>query len=118
MKRADRGLLHGTVELLVLRTLADDAMHGLAVSRALRARSDGVVVLKDAALYQALHRMERQGLVESRWGLSEKGKRAKFYRITEEGRTRLEREASAWRRYAAAVSHILDPGRDAGAEGA
>ena len=114
MNRADRGLLHGTVELLILRTLQGGAMHGFAVSRALRARSEGVVVLKDAALYQALHRMERQGLVEPQWGVSEKGKRAKFYELTAAGRRRLEREASAWRRYAAAVSRILEPGTGGG----
>ena len=84
-------------------------MHGFAVSRRLRTQSDGVVVLKEAALYQALHRMERQGLVEAEWGLSEKGKRAKFYCLTRLGEERLGREASAWRRYAAAVAHILGP---------
>mgnify|MGYP006292568525 CR=1 FL=1 len=98
MTPADRGLLHGTVELLILRTLEREPMHGFAISRDLAGRSDGVVELKDAALYQALHRMERDGLVESEWGLSSKGKRARFYRLTAKGERRLEREASAWNR--------------------
>ena len=81
--------------------------HGFAVSRDLRARSGGVVELKDAALYQALHRMERQRLVEGEWGLSEKGKRAKFYRLTRKGEKRLESSASEWNRWAEAVGRIL-----------
>lgn len=109
MKAADRRLLHGSVELLILRTLEREPMHGVAVSRDLAERSDGVVELKDAALYQALHRMEREGLVDGEWGRSEKGKRAKFYRLTAKGRRRLERETGAWSRWAAAVARILAP---------
>jgi transcriptional regulator len=111
MTAADRGHLHGTVELLILRTLSREPMHGFAVSRDLRARSEGVVELKDAALYQALHRMERQGLVESEWGRSEKGKRAKFYRLTTKGSRRLARDESDWKRYVDAVARILEPAK-------
>lgn len=114
MGTADSGHLHGTVELLILRTLSRRSMHGFAVSRDLEARSDGIVELKDAALYQALHRMERQGLVESEWGLSGKGKRAKFYRLTQRGHRRLERETAAWRLYASAVARILGPAPEEG----
>lgn len=112
MTRADRGLLHGTVELLILRTLTEGPRHGFAISRILKARSDGVVVLEDAALYQALHRMERHGAIESEWGISKKGKRAKFYRLTPAGEEQLEQEASAWRRYAETMARILGPTPD------
>lgn len=113
MTPSDRGLLHGTVELLILRTLArNEPMHGFAMSRDLRSRSRGVVELKDAALYQALHRMEAGGLVESEWGRSEKGKRAKFYRLKAAGRKRLERERSAWARWVEGVERVLDPAPD------
>lgn len=104
-----RGLLPGTVDLVILQTLTDGPRHGFAVSRAIHRRSEGVLDLQDAALYKALHRMERNGWVASEWGLSEKGKRAKFYRLTEEGKRQLTREASFWRTYAAAVFRILEP---------
>lgn len=104
-----RALLPGTVDLVILRTLSEGPLHGFAVSRSLRARSEGLLDLQDAALYQALHRMERSGWVEGKWGISEKGKRAKFYRLTREGRRQLEREAGFWRQYAEAVFRILDP---------
>lgn len=104
-----RGLLPGTVDLVILRTLTEGSSHGFALSRAIARRSDGVLELQDAALYQALHRMEEAGWVEAEWGISEKGRRAKFYRLTEGGRRQLRREEGFWRRYAAAVFKILEP---------
>lgn len=104
-----RGLLPGTVDLVVLQTLTAGPKHGFAVSRSIRARSDGVLDIQDAALYQALHRMEKSGWVEAEWGISDKGKRAKFYRLTPAGRRQLEEEASFWRRYAGAVAGVLEP---------
>lgn len=110
MADSSRGLLPGTVDLLILRTLdGADALHGFAVSRSIRARSEGIIEIQDAALYQALHRMEESRWVEADWGISEKGKRAKFYRITAAGRRRLAQEEGFWRRYAAAVFRILEP---------
>ena len=109
MAESQRGLLPGTVDLVILRTLTDGPLHGFAVSRAIRARSEGILELQDAALYQALHRMEESGWVEAEWGLSEKGKRAKFYRLTAGGRKQLSREEGFWRRYAAAVFKVLEP---------
>ncbi len=109
MASKSRGLLPGTVDLVVLQTLTAGAKHGFAVSRSIRARSNGVLDLQDAALYQALHRMEKSGWVASEWGISEKGKRAKFYHLTEEGGGRLSEEATFWRRYAAAVADVLEP---------
>ena len=109
MTEHDRGLLPGTVDLVVLQTLTAGPQHGFAVSRSIRARSDGVLELQDAALYKALHRMEKSGWIEAEWGISEKGKRAKFYRLTPEGTRQLEREASFWRDYAGAVFRVLEP---------
>lgn len=109
MTLADRGLLPGTVDLVILRTLEDGPRHGFDVSRTIQARSRGVLELQDAALYQALHRMERAGWVEAEWGISEKGKRAKYYSLTRAGIKQLEREAGFWRRYAEAVFRVLEP---------
>lgn len=109
MTLADRGLLPGTVDLVILRTLEDGPRHGFDLSRTIRARSGGVLELQDAALYQALHRMERAGWVEAEWGISEKGKRAKYYDLTRAGRRQLEREAGFWRQYAEAVFKVLEP---------
>jgi len=113
MAKHDRSVLPGTVDLVVLRVLSDGPQHGFGVSRILKRRSDGVVVLEDAALYQALHRLETQGLVEAEWGRSENNRRAKFYRLTSDGRSRLEAEIRSWERYSEAIRHILapDPGR-------
>ena len=102
-------LMQGTVDLLILRALQHDSpSHGYAVSRFVRARTDGVLALEDAALYQALHRLEARGWVESEWGLSENNRRAKFYRLTAAGRRQVKAEASSWRRYAAAIFRVLD----------
>ena len=103
------GLLQGTVDVLILRTLAWAPMHGYGISRWIGERSDGALAVEDAALYQALHRLERQRLVESAWGLSENNRRAKFYQLTTAGRQRLREETATWRRYATAVELILEP---------
>lgn len=102
------------MDLVVLRTLEDGPLHGFAISRAIRSRSEGVLELQDAALYQALHRLEESGWLEGEWGISEKGKRAKFYGLTPAGRKQLGREAGFWREYAAAVFRILAPARERG----
>jgi transcriptional regulator len=109
MSQQNRGLLPGTVDLVILQTLTQGAQHGFAISRSIRSRSEGILELQDAALYQALHRMEKSGWVEAEWGISEKGRRAKFYRLTGQGSRQLEHEAGFWRRYAAAVSKVLEP---------
>ena len=102
-------LIQRSVDLLILRALQDQGpSHGYAVSRFVRDRSDGMLTLEDAALYQALHRLEARGLVEAEWGTSENNRRAKFYRLTADGRQRLRREASSWRKYAQAMFRVLD----------
>jgi transcriptional regulator len=112
MATLDRNILPGTLELLVLRVLRDGPSHGLGVARALRSRSGGVIDLKDGALYQALHRLENDGLVASDWGHAESGKRAKFYTLAERGRSRLDAEVRSWHRYSDAVARILGPEYD------
>ena len=101
-------LLQGTLDVLVLKTLSWGAMHGYAVSRWIRRRTDEVLAVEDAALYQALHRLERRGWVEAEWGLSENNRRAKYYRLTAAGRRQLRTEAATWRRYADAVFKVLE----------
>jgi transcriptional regulator len=101
-------LLKGTLDVLILKSLSWGPMHGYGVSRTIRGHTGDALAVEDAALYQALHRLERSGWVESEWGLSDNNRRAKYYRLTRSGRARLRSEASVWRRYAAAVSAVLD----------
>jgi len=102
-------LLQGTLDVLVLRTLVWGEMHGYAVSRWIRQRTDGVIEIEDAPLYKALHRLERAGCVDASWGLSENNRRARFYKLTPTGRRKLRDEDQAWRRYAQAVFKVLEP---------
>ena len=108
MARASMDLMQGTVAVLILKTLSWGAMHGYDISRWIRQRTEGVLGLEDAALYQALHRLEKTGWIEAEWGLSENNRRAKFYRLTEEGRRELQIEATNWRRYAEAVFKVIE----------
>ena len=108
MVRKTATLLPGTVDLLILKTLQDSPMHGFGVSRLIRERTDGVVGLEDAALYQALHRLQAKGWLEAEWGLSDNNRRAKYYRVTREGRQQLQAQTASWRRYAKAVLGVLD----------
>jgi transcriptional regulator len=109
MNRDAMELLQGTLDVLILRTLAWRPMHGYAVSRWIRERTEGTIEIEDAPLYKALHRLERAGCVSAEWGLSENNRRARYYRLTAAGRQRLRAEESAWRRYAAAVFRVLEP---------
>lgn len=102
-------LLQGTLDVLILRTLANEAMHGYAVSRWIRERTEGTLAIEDAPLYKALHRLERAGCVEAEWGISENNRRARYYRLTARGKRRLRDEETSWRRYAAAVFKVLEP---------
>jgi transcriptional regulator len=102
-------LMQGTVDVLILKTLAWTPMHGYGISLWLRDRTNGELVVEDAALYQALHRLERKGFVESEWGVSDLNRRAKFYSITRAGRTQLKNESAAIRRYVSALYKVLEP---------
>jgi transcriptional regulator len=102
-------LLQGTVDVLILRTLAWEPMHGYAISHWIRERSSDVLAIEGAALYQALHRLERKRWVAPSWGVSDNNRRAKFYQLTAEGRKQLRAETATWQTYAAAVSRVLAP---------
>ncbi len=103
------GLLQGTVDVLILRTLAWAPMHGYGVSKWINDRSEGALAVEDAALYQALHRLERKGMVASEWGTSEKNHRAKYYSLTPVGRQQLQSEVAELRQYMAVLFRVLDP---------
>ncbi|HTV00444.1 MAG TPA: PadR family transcriptional regulator [Luteitalea sp.] len=102
-------MIQGTVDLLILRALQDGPAHGYAVSRWIRERTDAVISMEDAALYQALHRLEARGWVAAEWGVSENNRRAKFYGLTSTGRRQLRDEVTSWQRYAAAMSRVIEP---------
>lgn len=102
-------LLHGTLDTLVLKTLTAGRRHGYAIARALEEATDGVVTIEEGSLYPALYRMERKAWVEAEWGVSELGRRAKFYRLTLKGRRQLAAQTAEWARFAAAISRVLVP---------
>jgi PadR family transcriptional regulator len=106
-------LLQGTLDVLVLRALARRPNHGYAVARFIRDGSHGTFKILDGALYTSLHRMEARGWVESEWGLSDKGKRAKFYAVTAAGRRALAVETRSRDRYVAAVAGVMRADPDA-----
>ncbi|HKN69199.1 MAG TPA: PadR family transcriptional regulator [Gemmatimonadaceae bacterium] len=110
---ADReiDLLQGTLDLLVLKALSWDAMHGYNILDWLRRASGSELRIEDAALYPALHRLEARGLIEAEWGLSENNRRAKYYRLTTDGRRTLRSESANWRRYAVVMGRVLDAAR-------
>ncbi len=109
MARDPHDLLYGSLDLLILRTLASEPLHGYAVSGFIRERTAGVLAIVDAALYKCLHRLERQGLIAGEWGLTDENRRARFYKLTAAGRAALRAETSAWRQYVVAVTRVLDP---------
>lgn len=100
-------LLKGTLDLLVLKALSLGPAHGYGLASWLEARSGGALGVEDSALYQALHRMEGRGWVSAEWGVTENNRRARYYRLTPDGRAHLTAEAETWKRYAASVAEIL-----------
>lgn len=102
-------LLQGTLDVLILRTLAWEPKHSYAVARWIRERTDGALAVEDAPLYKALHRLEHAGALSATWGVSENNRRARYYRLTPRGRAMLRKQETEWRRYAAAVFAVLDP---------
>ena len=107
MPNAPLQLVQGTLDLLVLRALSPGPLHGYGIATSLHDWTDGDLAVEDAALYQALHRLDRQGLVEAEWGASENNRRARYYELTPAGRRRLREETATWRRYARAVEAVL-----------
>jgi transcriptional regulator len=104
---AKMDLLQGTLDVLILKTLSWGPLHGYAVVRWIARQTGDALRIEEGALYPALHRMEQRGWIEAEWGVSENNRRAKFYRLTEEGRRQLWAEAESWQRYAEAVGKVL-----------
>lgn len=100
-------LLRGTLDALVLKALAAGELHGYGIADWVREVTDEVLQIEDGALYTALHRMEDRGWLRSEWGVSDRGRRAKFYALTREGRRQLEAEERDWWRYADAVGKVF-----------
>ena len=105
--RDTNDLLHGTLDILVLKTLSWAPMHGYAIVRWIEDRTRGDLTIVDAALYKALHRLEQSGAISAEWGVSENNRRAKYYSLTSRGRQMLKADAATWRRYAVAVERVL-----------
>ena len=101
-------LLHGTLDLLVLRALAGEPMHGFALSRWIDQHTNGDLGIVDSALYKALHRLEDSGAVRAEWGLSANNRRARYYSLTTRGRRQLREQVASWRHYVATVTSLLE----------
>lgn len=100
-------LLPGTLDLLILRTLNSQPLHGWAISERIQQISRDVLQVNQGSLYPALHRLEHQGLIDAEWSVSELGRRAKYYQLTASGRRRLSVEAKEWERMAAAIARVM-----------
>src|SRR5689334_5053970 len=101
-------LPQGTLDLLILKTLALEPQHGWAISERIQQVSSEVLQVQQGSLYPALHRLERRGWIKARWGVSDNNRRAKYYELTAAGRKQLERETGAWRKLSHAVAQVLD----------
>ena len=109
MTTTRNALLHGTLDALVLKTLSAGPRHGYGIARWIEEATDEAVVVEEGSLYPALYRLERRGLIDAEWGISELGRKAKFYKLTSRGRRQLATETEQWARFAAGVSKVLLP---------
>ena len=105
--RTDGELVQGTLDMLVLKTLSRGALHGYGIAQFIRQVSDEVLRVEEGSLYPALHRLELDGMIESEWGASENNRRAKYYRLTAQGRKQLARESDNWGRVAEAIARVM-----------
>src|ERR671930_127034 len=101
-------LPQGTLEVLILKTLALEPRHGWAISERLHQISSATLDIRQGSLYPALHRLERRGWIKAQWGTSENNRRAKYYELTRRGRARLEAQTAAWRKLSAAIAQVLE----------
>jgi len=101
-------LLQGTLDMLLLKALQLEPLHGYAVARRVQQLSEDALRVEEGSLYPALHRIEERGWVESDWGTSENNRRAKYYRLTRAGRKRLEAEAGEWKRLSLAITRVME----------
>lgn len=100
-------LVQGTLDLLILKTLALESMHGWAIAQRIQQLSNEVLHVQQGSLYPALHRLEQQAWIKSEWGETDNSRRAKYYSLTRAGRAQLEREANQWKRLSTAISAII-----------
>ena len=101
-------LLQGTLDMLILKTLALEPLHGWGISQRIQQMSDMVLQVNQGSLYPALHRLERQGLLDTYWGTSENNRQAKYYQLTATGRRRLDAETEQWSRMSTAIARVLE----------
>ena len=107
MARKQMNLLQGTLDVLVLKSVAEEARHGYGVAEWIRRKTDGTLQIEDGALYTSLHRMEKRDWLTAGWGVSENNRRAKYYSLTEAGCDKLVKASGDWARYAEAVFKVL-----------
>lgn len=100
-------ILQGTLDLLILRTLSAGANHGYGIAKRLRETSDEVILVEEGTLYPAVHRLEKRGFVESEWQMTDTNRRAKYYRLTRDGRAKLKTEIVAWETLSGAIDRVL-----------
>ena len=103
-------LLHGTLDILILKALAGEPRHGYAIVRQIESATSGAIAVEDGSLYPALYRLEKQRLIRGEWGVSDAGRRARFYQLTDTGRRQLAVRRSEWERFSAGVTRMLDGG--------
>lgn len=107
MEKPSLDLIRGTLDLLILKALTWGPQHGYAIASVIKNSTEGALLVEEGALYPALYRMEAKGRIEAEWGLSKNHRRAKYYRLTTEGRRRFQSEETTWNAYSAAVSKLL-----------
>jgi len=107
MPNADLDLLQGTLDVMILKALSWGPMHGFGVAKWIRSTTAEVLQIEDSALYPSLHRMEHRGLIAAEWGITENKRRAKYYKLTPQGRAELRARTATWDRYADAVSRVI-----------
>jgi|SRR5687767_4757878 len=105
--RTNSDQLHGTLDMLVLRVLADGQLHGYAIALRIERLSNDVLAVEEGSLYPALYRMEARGWLKSEWALTDTGRRARFYKLTRTGRGQLDAETESWQRLTTAVAQVL-----------
>ena len=108
MARDTSDLLHGTLDLLVLKAVATQPLHGFGLTRWIEQRTRNEIEVVDSALYKALHRLEDAGAIAAEWGLSENNRKARYYSLTPKGRQMLRAETATWKRYVSAISNVLE----------
>jgi PadR family transcriptional regulator, regulatory protein PadR len=108
MHSSNLELFRGTLDVLILKALVWEPLHGYAITRFIRHMSDEALLVEEGTLYPALWRLEKKKLVEAEWGLSKNNRKAKFYRLTDNGRRQLRQETKTWQAYAFAVAKILN----------